>query len=58
MFGNSSVSHLVNSGSSSSSSSSSSGNDERKLNTLASLREAAEEVLNKRKKGVLKGEKW
>ena len=48
--GNSSVSHLVNSGSSSS------GNDERKLNTLASLREAAEEVLNKRKKGVLKGE--
>ena len=54
--GNSSVSHLVNSGSSSSSSSSSSGNDERKLNTLASLREAAEEVLNKRKKGVLKGE--
>ncbi|CAL6394933.1 predicted protein [Bathycoccus prasinos] len=55
--GNSSVSHLVNSGSSSSSSSSSSNvNDERKLNTLASLREAAEEVLNKRKKGVLKGE--
>ena len=54
--GNSSVSHLVNSGSSSSSSSSSNGNDERKLNTLASLREAAEEVLNKRKKGVLKGE--
>ena len=54
--GNSSVSHLVNSGSSSSSSTSSSGNDERKLNTLASLREAAEEVLNKRKKGVLKGE--
>ena len=53
--GNSSVSHLVNSGSSSSSSSSN-GNDERKLNTLASLREAAEEVLNKRKKGVLKGE--
>ena len=53
--GNSSVSHLVNSGSSSSSSSSNS-NDERKLNTLASLREAAEEVLNKRKKGVLKGE--
>ena len=53
--GNSSVSHLVNS-SSSSSSSSSNGNDERKLNTLASLREAAEEVLNKRKKGVLKGE--
>ena len=52
--GNSSVSHLVNSGSSSSSSSN--GNDERKLNTLASLREAAEEVLNKRKKGVLKGE--
>ena len=50
--GNSSVSHLVNSGSSSSSN----GNDERKLNTLASLREAAEEVLNKRKKGVLKGE--
>ena len=48
--GNSSVSHLVNSGSSSS------GNDERKLNTLASLREAAEEGLNKRKKGVLKGE--
>ena len=29
----------------------SSGGDERKLNTLASLREAAEEVLNKRKKG-------
>ena len=28
-----------------------SGGDERKLNTLASLREAAEEVLNKRKKG-------
>ena len=54
--GNSSVSHLVKSGSSSSSSSSSNGNDERKLNTLASLREAAEEVLNKRKKGVLKGE--
>ena len=54
--GSSSVSHLVNSGSSSSSSSSSNGNDERKLNTLASLREAAEEVLNKRKKGVLKGE--
>ena len=53
--GNSSVSHLVNSGSSSSSSGSN-GNDERKLNTLASLREAAEEVLNKRKKGVLKGE--
>ena len=53
--GNSSVSHLVKSGSSSSSSSSN-GNDERKLNTLASLREAAEEVLNKRKKGVLKGE--
>ena len=53
--GNSSGSHLVNSGSSSSSSSSN-GNDERKLNTLASLREAAEEVLNKRKKGVLKGE--
>ena len=52
--GNSSVSHLVKSGSSSSSSSN--GNDERKLNTLASLREAAEEVLNKRKKGVLKGE--
>jgi len=52
--GNSSVSHLVNNGSSSSSISS--GNDERKLNTLASLREAAEEVLNKRKKGVLKGE--
>jgi uncharacterized Rmd1/YagE family protein len=53
--GNSSVSHLVNSGSSSSSSSSN-GNDERKLNTLASLREAAEEVLNTRKKGILKGE--
>ena len=54
--GNSSVSHLVNNSGSSSSSSSSNGNDERKLNTLASLREAAEEVLNKRKKGVLKGE--
>jgi uncharacterized Rmd1/YagE family protein len=47
----SSVSHLA-----SSSSSGGGSNDERKLNTLASLREAAEEVLNKRKKGANNGD--
>jgi len=46
----SSVSHLA------SSSSGGGSNDERKLNTLASLREAAEEVLNKRKKGANNGD--